>query len=80
MVRAIDALSSSIGSSLVLADGAAQTEQLWDLVFYLYEATQFFQLILAFALCCGVKTPPWRAHSSNSLTKQLQWEKATNDA
>lgn len=46
--------AGAYGATLVLTDGAAQTEQLWDLVFYLYEATQFFQLILAFALCYGL--------------------------
>lgn len=39
------------GAALILADGAAQVAQLWDLVFYLYEAMQFFQLMLAYVLC-----------------------------
>jgi len=43
--------ASSYGASLVLTDAAVKTDQLWDLVFYFYEATQFFQLILAYGLC-----------------------------
>jgi hypothetical protein len=39
------------GASFVMAASPAKTEQLWDLVFYFYEATQFFQVILAYALC-----------------------------
>ncbi|MEZ4731858.1 MAG: glycosyltransferase family 87 protein [Caldilineaceae bacterium] len=39
------------GASLVITDGATKTAQLWDLVFYWYEAMQFLQLILAYALC-----------------------------
>lgn len=39
------------GAALALTDGAARVAQLWDLVFYLYEAAQFGQLIVAFALC-----------------------------
>lgn len=39
------------GAGFVLADITTKTDQLWDLVFYLYEATQFFQVILAYALC-----------------------------
>lgn len=46
--------TGAYGATLMLADGAAKVDQLWDLVFYLYEATQFFQLILAFALCYGL--------------------------
>jgi len=46
--------ASALGATFVLADGAARGDQLWDLVFYLYEVGQFFQLILAFALCYGL--------------------------
>lgn len=46
--------AGAYGATWVLADGAAKVEQVWDLVFYLYEAMQFFQLILAFALCYGL--------------------------
>lgn len=46
--------TGAYGATLMLADGAAQVDQLWDLVFYLYEAMQFFQLMVAFALCYGL--------------------------
>lgn len=42
---------SMIGASFVLTDITHKADQLWDLVFYLYEATQFLQVILAYALC-----------------------------
>lgn len=43
--------AGAYGAALVLANGAAPGDPLWDLVFYLYEAMQFFQLILAYTLC-----------------------------
>lgn len=46
--------AAAYGVSLVATSSATQVAQLWDLVFYLYEATQFMQLILAFALCYGL--------------------------
>jgi hypothetical protein len=46
--------AGAYGAALVVADGAAKVDQLWDLVFYLYEAMQFLQLILAYALCYGL--------------------------